>query len=53
MADSRNSPATTDRRAATHEPGFGMKGCPGRSGARARYQYLKGLKPPFGDRYDY
>ena len=33
--------------------GGGIEAYPTAAGARARYQYLKGFGPPFGDGYDY
>ena len=35
------------------EFGGGIEVFPTAAGAQARYQYLKGFKPPFGDGYDY
>jgi hypothetical protein len=35
------------------EFGGGIEVFPNAAGAKARYQYLKGFKPPFGDGYDY
>jgi hypothetical protein len=35
------------------EFGGGIEVFPTAAGAMARYQYLKGFKPPFGDGYDY
>jgi hypothetical protein len=33
--------------------GGGIEAFPTAAGARARYQYLRGFQPPFGDGYDY
>jgi hypothetical protein len=33
--------------------GGGIEVFPTAAGAKARYQYLRGFKPPFGDGYDY
>jgi hypothetical protein len=35
------------------EFGGGIEVFPTAADAKARYQYLKGFKPPFGDGYDY
>jgi hypothetical protein len=35
------------------EFGGGIEVFPTAAGAKARYQYLRGFKPPFGDGYDY
>jgi hypothetical protein len=33
--------------------GGGIEAFPSAAGARARYEYLRGFQPPFGDGYDY